>query len=141
MAKQTKKPAYKTFNELQVRGVNRVAMYLIACGLMDDLSIPEGMEFDQEGEVYLFQEWFDDEAYERGIRKLYDDCASVDKNILSYDELCDFDGLIPLKAKYHLGKGKHIDYGIIIDEVIHIPPDDQLTFDDDGNICLASVFD
>ena len=132
---------YETFNDLQVRAVNKIGMYCIAVGAMKELAVGEG-DFALEGELYLYQEFVDDDAdYDSRMHALYDQIAAADKDIPPYEDLSDYDGLIALKAKYHLGKGAHNDKAIIIDEVIPLPIEDQLTFDDDGNIVKASIFD
>jgi len=135
------KPDYETFNHLQVRAVNKIGMYCVAIGGLKELSIDD-QEYMPQGDVYLYQELVEDDDYEKRMRDLYDKMlAEGAKDIPPYEELSEFDGLIILKAKYHLGKGEHSDRAILVDDVEPIAPEDQLTFDDDGNIVKASIFD
>ena len=132
---------YETFNDLQVRALNKMGMYHVATGGIRELPVDEQV-FAPQGEVYLYQEYVDDEEYEKKMRKLYDETlAAGATDLLPYEELSEFDGYIICKAKYHLAKGERYEKALIIDEVIPLPVENQFTYDDDGNIVKASVFD
>ena len=136
---------YETFNGLQVRAVNKCGMYCIVIGAMKELTTGD-VKFAEKGEIYLYQEWDEDETHEKKMRELHSQTvaamtAAGEKDIPTYEELSEFDDLFPLKIEYHLGKGKFSDNAILIDKVIVLPLEDQLTYDDDGNIVKASLFD
>ena len=127
--------------EFQILHLNAVIMYLVSTGYIGEVHVPADA-YDKEGEVYIHQmkpETQDDESKRKA---LYDEAVAVpESDMPPYEELVEFDGIIPLKAEYTMGvddEGKSV---MIFKEVTPLELDEQLAYDPEGNLILASELD
>ena len=127
--------------EFQILHLNAVIMYLVSTGYIGEVHVPLDA-YDKEGEVYIHQikpETQDDELKRKA---LYDEAvAAPDSDMPPYEELVEFDDIIPLKAEYTMGiddEGKSV---MVFKEVAPLELDEQLAYDPEGNLVLASELD
>ena len=127
--------------EYQILHLNVITLYLVAMGYIKEMHVPADM-YDQEGEVYLHQVVPETDSEESRRKKLYDDLAAIpESNVPPYEELVEFDNIIPLKAEYTMGVDENGESVMKFKEIIWLQLDEQLAYDAEGNLVLASELD
>lgn len=127
--------------EYQVLHLNVVGLYLVAVGCTKEIQVPAD-EYEVEGEVYLHQIKPKTEEEEAKRKALYDKFSTIpDSDLPPYEELIEFDDLIPLKAKYEMTVNKDGESVMKFKEIVQLQLDEQLAYDADGNLVRASVLD
>lgn len=135
------KPEFETFNDVQVLSVNMLALYFICSGYMETFPVKRG-QYEQAGVVYLHQFSPETDEEEAKRKSLYDEAAAVENaDLPPYEDLAEFDGLIPIKISYSLEVDEKGQTQMRFGEPEQLAIDDQLTYDDDGNIVRATIFD
>jgi len=131
------KPEYETFNHLQTYAVNKVILFTIYSGCVAEL--PHIVGLKPRGELYFFQMPVTDAQEEKEQREFLSEMtASFGQNAPSYEDLAETDGMITLRATYHIGKGEQYDNAIMIDEVTPLDAEDYMTVNEDGDLVRAS---
>ena len=128
----------KLSKEPQVLHLSLLQMLLASPSFkeMDGFFVEEGV-YEDSGEVLLHQTCPENDKEEAERRKEYEDLARECPGLPPYDELVEFDDLIPLKANYTLqevdGRCK-----MVFSEVSLLGLDEQMAYDEAGNLVLAS---